>query len=131
MASAIDTVRSGVESRLNDNWTKTPVAWPGVEFDPGEEDWLRSTIRFGAGQMETYGSAGVNTLEGLLLLDRFTVTKYGLGELYDDMDTLRDLFDRVTVGTAEFGAASGPRVISDEGWQGLQVEVPFIIEENS
>lgn len=131
MASAVDTARAGIEARLNSNWSVTDIAWPGLEFDAGEDNWIRPTLRFGSGQMETYGSAGVNTIEGLLLLDAFTVTKTGLGTLYGYVDTLRDLFDRVTVGAVEFGAASGPREVSDEQWRGLQIEVPFIIEENS
>lgn len=131
MASALDTARAGIEGRLNSNWSLTPISWPGVEFDPGEQDWIRATLRFAAGQMETFSSAGVNTVDGLLLLDAFTVTKAGHGDLYGYLDTLRDLFDRVTVGAVEFLAASGPRDVSDDGWQGLQIEVPFIIEETS
>lgn len=131
MASALDTARSGIESRLKSNWSATPIAWPGVEFDPGEDDWIRPTLVFNAGAMETYGSAGVNTVEGLLLVDLFTAGKAGLGGLYDYVDTLRDLFDRVTVGAVEFGAASGPREIPDDQWRQLQFEAPFIIEENS
>lgn len=131
MASAIDTARAGIESRLNSNWTLTDIAWPGVEFDAGEDDWIRPTLRFGDGQMEGMGSSGYGTVEGLLFIDVFTVTKSGHGDLYGYVDTLRDLFDRATVGSVEFLAASGPREISDDQWQGLQFEVPFIIEETS
>jgi hypothetical protein len=101
-----------------------------VEFDPGERDWIRATLRFGIGQMESSGSGGVNTVDGLLLIDTFTISA-GLGRLYGYVDTLRDLFDRATVGAVEFLAASGPREISDPQWRQLQFEVPFIIEENS
>lgn len=131
MASGVDTVRAAVEGRLKSNWSLTPISWPGVEFDAAEGDWIRSTLVFGTAAMETMSSAGVNTIPGFLLLDLFTVSKSGLGTLYARVDTLRDLFDRVTLGAAEFGAASGPREVSDEQWQGLQIEVPFIIEENS
>ena len=131
MASAVDTARSGIESRLNTNWTLTDVAWPGVEFEPGETDWLRPTLAFGTGAMEGMSSSGVGTIEGILFLDVFTVTKSGLGSLYGYIDTLRDLFDRASVGAVEFLAASGPRDVSDEQWRGLQIEVPFIIEETS
>lgn len=131
MASAVQTARAGIEGRLKTNWSTTPIAWPGHEFDAGEDDWIRPTLRFGAGEMETYSSAGVNTITGLLLLDLFTVTKKGLGDLYGYVDTLRNLFDRATVGAVEFGPASGPRHIPDPQWQQLQIEVPFTIEENS
>jgi hypothetical protein len=131
VASALDTARSGIEARLNSGWSTTPVAWQGVEFDAGEADWIRPTLVFNVGEMETYGASGVNTVEGLLLLDVFTVTKAGLGDLYGYVDTLRDLFDRATVGAIEFGAAGGPREIPDDQWRQLQFEVPFIIEETS
>lgn len=131
MASAIDTARAGIEGRLQANWTRTRIAWPGHEFDAGDQDWLRLTLRFGAGEMQTMTSGGWNTVEGLALIDVFTLGRQGLGVLYDYVDTLRDLFDRVTVGAVEFYAASGPRQLSDPHWQGLQIEVPFIIEETS
>ena len=131
MASALDTVRQGVELRLFANWTDTEIAWQGHEFDPGEDDWIRPTLRFGGGRLESYSSTGVNTVDGLLLIDCFTVSKSGLGVLYGYVDELRDLFDRVTVGAVEFLAASGPREVSDSLWQGLQFEVPFIVIETS
>lgn len=131
MASAIEAARAGIEIRLNANWTLTEIAWPGVEFDAGEQDWIRPTLRFGDGALEGMGSAGQGTVEGLLFVDVFTAEKSGHADLYGYVDTLRDLFDRATVGAVEFLAASGPRDISDEQWQGLQFEVPFIIEETS
>ena len=131
MASALDTARQGIEARLKANWFRTPIAWPGVEFDAGEDDWIRLTILTNAGRLSSGTSGGHGTVDGLVLFDLFTVTKRGYGTLYGYMDELRDLYDRATVGSVEFLAASGPRELVDEVWAGIQFEVPFIIEETS
>ncbi len=131
MASAIQAARAAIEGRLNANWTTTPIAWPGQDFDPGAADWVRSTIRFGETTLSSHTSSGHNLLTGTLFLDVFTRGKGGYGTLYGYVDTLRDLYDRATVGAVEFLAAYGPRDISDELWRGLQLEVPFVIEETS
>ena len=128
MASALNTARAGIEGRVKTNWAATQVAWPGVEFDAGEMDWIRPTLVFGEGGMESMGSSGIRTVEGRLFVDFFTLGKTGHGDLYGYIDIMSDLFDGVTVGSVEFLAASGPRDVSDEQWQGLQIEVPFIIE---
>lgn len=131
MASALDTARAAIEGRLATNWTTTAIAWPGHELDAGSSDWIRSTLVFAEGALESMSASGTNTIEGLLLLDLFTLDKTGHGTLYGYLDTLRDLFDRVTLGGVEFLAASGPRPITDEVWTGIQFEVPFIVEETS
>lgn len=131
MASAVQTARAGIEERLSANWTTTEIAWPGQDFDPGDDPWVRSTVLFGGAQMLTHSSSGYNNIDGIYVLDLYGRKGVGMGALYGYADTLRDLFDRATVGSVEFHAASGPRSIPEDAWERLSIEIPFTLEEAS
>lgn len=140
MASATDTARSGIEGRLSSNitsidatWTAAAnVAWPGVDFTPPTE-WVRPTILWGEGFLETMSSGGTNTVVGVFVMEFYARPGSGLGTLYGWADAARDLYDRVTVGSVEFLAADGPLRVNeaDTEWLQLNVRVPFILEETS
>ncbi len=140
MASAIDTARASVEGRLSSNITSidagwaagTNVAWHGVDFSPPTE-WVRPTLIWGDGQLESMSSSGVNTIDGVFVMQFFARPGSGLGTLYGWADNARDLFDRVTVGSVEMLAAGGPVRVNEDDTEWLQVNVtvPFIYEETS
>ena len=137
MASATLTAEAAIEDRLGDNWSTTPISWPGVDFTPPNGPWIEPHVLWGEGVGETMGSGGVNTLPGVLVIRLFDRPGSGYGVIAGYVDTIRDLFDRVTVGAVEFLAASGPKKTEREDekdesrWIGLKITVPFIMTENS
>jgi len=137
VASATLTAEAAIEARLGDNWSTTPISWPGVDFTPPDGPWIEMHVLWGEGVGETMGSGGVNTISGVLVIRLFDRPGSGYGVIAGYVDTLRDLFDRAVVGAVEFLAASGPKKTEREDkkdksrWIGLNISVPFTLEENS
>jgi len=133
--SAIDTAWQGIEERVRDNWSTTPVAYPGVDFQPPTQaphEWVRVTPIWGDADMSSMTTSGTNRIDGFLDIDLFGKQGTGYGTLRGYADTWRDLFDRVDVGTVQFQAASAPRIIDNSsGWLHLKVSVPFTVDETS
>ena len=141
MASAVDTARADIEGYLSSNitsidatWDGDNIAWPGVDFEPPTA-WIRPTILWGEGQMETMSTSGTNTITGVLVLSLFDRPGSGMGTLYGYADAARDLFDRANpgAGAVEFLAASGPRQVNtdDTRWLQVNLSIPFIVEETT
>lgn len=133
MASSTNTAIKAIEGRLAAQWATTPIAWPGVHFDPGTSAYVRPTVRMAEATDWTMGPSGLNVVPGILFLDIFTPQGTGYGVIRGYADTLRDIFDRAEAGIVRFRAASGPDSIDteDTGWIGLQVTVPFSFEETT
>lgn len=133
MASATNAAIKSIETRLATNWSDTSIAWPGVHFEPTTAPYIRPTVLLTEATDWTMGSSGLNIVPGLYVVDFFATVGAGYGTLRGYVDTFRDLFDRVEVGTVRFRAASGPSTLDlgDTGWIGLQVSVPFSIEETT
>lgn len=140
MASDLDGARAAIETRLDDNWDDFtyPVQWAGQEgFEaPDDRVWLQVSILWGEGSYKTVGGTGTakNEVVGVLNANLFQKPGQGLGEMYEAADTFRDLFDRVTVGSVDFGPASGLQTAGDprqRAWEQRKVEVPFRLTETT
>lgn len=133
MASALDTVRAGIEAAVAAlSLSSAPISWPGVDFahaDPGAP-WVRADIVWGSGRMVS-GGTGVtgNAVTGVLKIKLYGPPGEGLGALYDLADVVRDGFTRRTIGTAYFFAPSGPRDASEDAWAGVIIDCPFEVRE--
>ena len=141
MASAVKAAAGAIYSHLSSNITSiatgwsanTNVAWPGVDYDPASE-WIRPTIIWNDGELETMSSGGTNVISGILVLSLFDRPGSGYGVLNGYADKARDLFDRASPGSSvEFLAASGPRQVNqtDTRWLQINISVPFLLEETS
>ena len=141
MASAVKTAAGAIYSHLSTNitsiasgWTANAnVAWPGVDYDPASE-WIRPTIIWGDGELETMSSSGKNIVSGVLILSLFDRPGSGYGVLNDYADNVRNIFDRASPGSSvEFLAASGPRQVNtdDTRWLQVSISIPFLLEETS
>lgn len=120
MASAVDTTRVTVESRVSALWvtstslSRTAVAWEDWAFDPPEIDaiepyWINVKIVFGAGELVTKN--GRNTLSGFVQISVFGPADQGLGKLFGHADAVRDMFNRVEVSGVRFMVPSAPQIV--------------------
>lgn len=120
MASAVDTTRVTVESRVSALWVtsvsiaRTTVAWEDWAFDPPEIDasepyWINVKIVFGSGELITKN--GRNTISGFVQISVFGPADQGVGTLYVHADKVRDMFNRVTASDVRFGVPSAPRIV--------------------
>lgn len=131
MASATKTHTVSISDRLGDNWTTTDIAWQGVEYEPDEDPYVEAAILWGDGFAYDRASSGRAQLTGVLNLNLFARPGTGLGTLYGYADTLRDLFTEVTVDAVRFTVPSGPREVTGNSTDRVQVNVscPFTVED--
>lgn len=144
MAEVTTLVVQAIEDRVRDNITSfggtidvDRVAWQGMDFEPGEDDWVRVTTLFSGSEYLTDGVTGTgqNLLRGILSLQFFTVPGYGMSALDGYASAARQIFDRVEVTVADhgnltFGPADGPVPGFDNVWVSNRVDVTFQIEEH-
>lgn len=138
MASELEAKATAIEAFLDENWpegAKTPISWPGVDFDPPDGPWLKVDITWGDGFMETIGGSGTGTNQvvGVLTLNLFDVPGQGARQIDGYADELRDLFNRAEVEGVRFDAPSGPKPTRrpNQGTHWLQrtIDVPFAVVE--
>lgn len=138
MSSDLKGAEAAVERHLKDGWDEFehPIQWPGQEgFDPPDDKvWIQPRMLWGTGNDFTMGmdQVGKTQVVGVLNCNFFQKPGEGLGEMYEAADTFRDLFNRETIGSVRFGAASGLQPAGDPNqreWEQRSVEVPFRLIE--
>ena len=134
----LNTVRSTIENRLNDEFRKGPViplVFNNVAFDASVVDeYIQCVTSFGANQYLTQGSntSATNNIAGLCLFNIYTAQGTGSGENFNICKRLRDLYNRMTVSNVIFDAPIGPEILtsSPEGKFQTQIRITFTIYED-
>src|SRR3990167_1199590 len=133
MASALDTARQTIESRIKTLWAadeNTTIIWPNDPRDPpASGTWIESTILWGDGFVSTKN--GRNTIAGGVSVNVFGQAGNGFGPVTQSADGVRDMINRVEVSGVRFGAPSGPRTVPNPGskWVQANLSVPFSVDE--
>ena len=114
MSSTYNDVRAAIEGRIAAEMASAPsypVAYPNVPFTPPNNlPWLQVSLTFGDNSYATLAS--FNKQNGLLTVNIFTPVGVGAAANYTIAERIKDLFDRQTVSSIIFDAASGPNVIT-------------------
>ena len=114
MSSTYNDVRAAIEGRIAAEMASAPsypVAYPNVPFTPPNNlPWLQVSLTFGDNSYATL--IGFNKQNGLLTVNTFTPVGNGSAANYTIAERIKDLFDRQTVSSIIFDAASGPNVIT-------------------
>jgi hypothetical protein len=134
MSSAVDTVRSDIESAVSLAWAgQTAIQWTGRPFTvPASGTWLRVTILMGDGFPMTFGGSGVgqNRLVGVVDGALFCKKGDGVGAIVSYADDFRNAVNEQTTGSVRFGVCSGPvEIASQHGYAHLAVTAPFEVIE--
>ena len=97
---AANTIRGRFKTLIADG-ESVDVQYDNAEYDPGDEVWVRCTIRPGSSeQVSTGGTTRRFRNSGLLIAEVFT--PIGVGESYELIDTILDSFRAVTVSGVKF-----------------------------
>ena len=118
MSSTYNDVRAAIEGRIATEMALAPsypVAYPNVPFTPPNNlPWIQVSLLFGENSYATLigPSTGFNKQNGVLLINVFTPVGVGAAPNYTIAERIKDLFDRQTVSSIIFDAASGPNVIT-------------------
>jgi hypothetical protein len=129
-AGTFDLVRRQVEQHIATHWSLTTVSWPNVVFNPPEDGiWIQVTMLPGQAGQITMGTAGENRIYGVVHINLFVPLNRGMGEAWNKVDSLRSLFNRVTIGPVRFRVPSaGVPTLSQSWWQ-IPVSCPFSVDE--
>ena len=135
MTSTINDVRATIEERIAAEMAKMPtypVSYQNVPFTPpNNTPWLQVFLRFGDNNYATILPAtanGFNVQTGVLVANVYTPQGQGTAANYTIANRIRSLFDRLTLDSIIFDAASGPAQVtpaSPEPYYQTQLTVTF------
>lgn len=118
MTSTYNDIRAAIEGRIAAEMASAPsypVAYENVPFTPPNNlPWVQVKLTFGDNNYGTLlaPSTGFNRQNGLITIGIFTPVGVGAAANYTIAERIKDLFDRQTVSSIIFDAASGPNVIT-------------------
>ena len=133
MSSTYNDVRAAIEGRIAAEMASAPsypVAYLNVPFTPPNNlPWLQVSLTFGDNSYATLigPSTGFNKQNGLLTVNTFTPVGNGAAANYTIAERIKDLFDRQTVSSIIFDAASGPNVITPSEPESAYFQTELII----
>ena len=103
--SATDYIRQKSEANLHSNWTTTPVAFDGIEFDSTAQDrWIRHTLLTGDSFQNALPSCVRHT--GIVSIEVFTEQNAGTKPAYDLADAANALYQLKNIGGIHFRQGS-------------------------
>jgi hypothetical protein len=118
MTSTYNDIRAAIEWRIAAELTKAPVypvSYQNVPFTPpNNTPWLQVFLRLGDNAYATLlePTPGFNRQNGVLVVNVFTPIGVGVAANYTIAERVKNLFDRQTVSSIIFDAASGPSPVS-------------------
>jgi len=134
----LNTVRSTIEKRLNEEFRSNPpikLVFNNVPFDATTEDkFIQCITSFGSSEYLTQGSStnATNLVVGLVIFNIYTEQGLGGGANFSICKRLRDLFNRITVSDVRFDPPIGPEILqpNPEGKFQTQIRITFEIYES-
>ena len=139
-ASNLNTVRSTIEKRLNDEFRigpSIPLVFNNVPFDASTVDqYIQCVTSFGSSEYLTQqapnsSTTATNLVVGLITCNIYTKQGLGAGANFTIGKRVRDLFNRITVSDVRFDPPIGPEVFeaTPEGKFQTQVRITFELYE--
>lgn len=125
---------AAIQRRIQENYGETPVAWPGRQFTPPDEDpWVKVDVVWGEPVIDSIeGPDGVLVeIRGVLFISVFARPGPGDAQIYELIDTLRPIVHLVKAEGVKYAAASNGDAITTDpfGWRQATVRTPFEYEE--
>ena len=135
MTSTINDIRATIEERIAAEMARMPtypVSYQNVPFTPpNNSPWVQVFLRFGDNTYATILPAtanGFNIQTGVLVVNVYTPQGQGTAANYTIANRIRSLFDRLTLDSIIFDAASGPAQVtpaSPEPYYQTQLSITF------
>lgn len=133
MTSTYNDIRAAIEGRIATEMALAPsypVAYENVPFTPPNNlPWIQVKLTFGDNNYGTLQSpsVGFNRQNGLITIGIFTPVGVGAAANYTIAERIKDLFDRQTVSSIIFDAASGPNIITPSEPESAYFQTELII----
>jgi len=127
---------STIRSRFNTQWSSLRPTIP-VFFDNAGDDvqppqnsaWVRLTVLPGASQQVEMGRLRRWRRAGVIAVQIFVPAASGTGLAQELGDTVRDIFEGLTISSVIFRATSLNRVGLDGAWLQYNANTPFQADE--
>lgn len=127
--------RTAIESRLNANWTTTPIKYEWAPFQETRSPYVALFIRNGDRSQITLGGNPTIRSVSVVIVQIFVPAEQGTALAKAYADSIAAIFDRVQIVTTDsnlisFQTASAESVGELEGWAQCNVTVPYSRDEN-
>jgi hypothetical protein len=89
-----------LRTHFHDNWSKTPISWPNVEFEPPNppDDFIKFNTQDGSSTKLEVGKSGMSSYPGVLFLGINVPAGSGRGQVKKYQDDIRDIFEFESIG---------------------------------
>lgn len=134
MSSTYNDIRAAIEGRIATQMAVAPaypVSYQNVPYTPpNNTPWLQVFIRFGDNNYATLigPTTGFNRQTGTVVVNVFAPQGSGAAVCFGIAERIKDLFDRQTVSSIIFDAASGPAQVTPaapEAYYQTQLTITF------
>lgn len=119
-----------IESRLQTNWTATPIQFENVPLAEPGAAYVALFIRDGEGVQISLGTPALRRWPGIIILQVFVPERTGTRKAREYADALATIFDRAQFSSGASGVISCHTPSIDtvgtrDGWCQVNVTVPF------
>lgn len=127
--------RTAIESRLQANWSTTPIKYEWAPFQETHAPYIALFIRNGERNQITLGGNPTVRSISLVIVQIFVPAEQGTSLAKTYADSIAAIFDRVQLMTGDsnlisFQTASAEAVGEVDGWAQVNVTIPFSRDEN-
>jgi hypothetical protein len=127
---SFEATRVAIESRVQTNWTTTPIKFENVPFKETKDAYVALFILEGEGQQVSLGTPATRRWPGVIIIQVFVPEDSGTKLAKTYADALAAIFDRVQFSSGNSGTISCripsvETVGAKDGWHQTNVTVPF------
>lgn len=127
--SFADTLKA-VESRLQTNWTTTPIKFQNVPFNETATAYVALFLQDGEGLQISLGTVALRRWAGIIIVQVFVPETTGTSVARGYADTIGAIFDRVQFSSGNSGVIScrTPSIETiglRDGWWQVNVTIPY------
>lgn len=120
-----------IESRMQANWSTTPVKYEGVPFAAVVTPYVALFVRDGEGQQISLGTVALRRWVGVIIIQVFVPEDTGTRQARIYADGVGAIFDRAQFsvdnsGTIRCRIPSVEMIGVRDGWLQINVTIPFI-----
>ena len=122
-------VRDTIITRIAENYSASPVAWPNRKFDPDKDapagHWIRPNIIMNLSEIAELGESGLGFRHGVLKMQVFGPKGKESRTAWANAGSLEALFRRKVLSRIVFDEPNTTEIGADDEFYQLAVDVGF------
>lgn len=129
---SFSTARRDIESRFQNNWIATRVAYDNIDFETpdrkNKEYWVRLRVFEDTANRINIGNPGVHRVSGSIVVELYAPLNTGTNLLRQYADTASSIFRDQVFNGVQCREAIPTNVGELDGWYVYNVTVPFFYD---